>query len=177
MRSTPSFVTALVLAIGLAAPTALAADAQGRGQGRGQAAKPDKGDDKGPKGNKADKPAKKADAADRKGPKGAKVDKDVDVVIDRDVHVRVIRQHRGTGALPPGLAKREQLPPGLRAQLVERGELPAGLQRYVVDVPAGWRAGLPPVPDHYRRYFAGDDLIVVDTRTNRIVAIVRDVLR
>jgi hypothetical protein len=34
---------------------------------------------------------------------------------------------------------------------------------------------LPPVPAHYHRYFAGDDLIVVDTRTNRIVALVRDV--
>ena len=38
-------------------------------------------------------------------------------------------------------------------------------------------ARLPPVPPHYQRYFAGDDLIVVNTRTNRVVAIVPNVWR
>ena len=36
---------------------------------------------------------------------------------------------------------------------------------------------LPPVPAYYQRYFGGNDLIVIDTRTNRIVAIIRDVWR
>ncbi len=81
------------------------------------------------------------------------------------------------GSLPPGLAKREALPPGLRAQLRERGELPPGLQKRLVAVPAPLIARLPAVPPYYQRYFAGDDLIVVDTRTNRIAAIVRDVFR
>jgi len=99
------------------------------------------------------------------------------VVIDREGHVRVIREFAQSGSLPPGLAKRKSLPPGLRAQLHERGELPPGLQKRLVPVPAPLIARLPPVPPYYHRYFAGDDLIVVDTRTNHIVAIVQDVWR
>jgi hypothetical protein len=33
------------------------------------------------------------------------------------------------------------------------------------------------VPPYYERYFAGDDLIVLNTRTNRIVAIIPNVWR
>jgi hypothetical protein len=99
------------------------------------------------------------------------------VVFDRDGHVRVIHEYYVAGSLPPGLAKREQLPPGLRAQLHERGELPPGLQKRLIAVPAPLVVRLPPVPSYYHRYFAGDDLIVVDTRTHRIAAIVPDVWR
>jgi hypothetical protein len=99
------------------------------------------------------------------------------VVFDRDGHVRVIHEYARSGKLPPGLAKREALPPGLRAQLHERGELPPGLQKRLIAVPAPLIARLPPVPPYYHRYFAGDDLIVVDEHTHRIVALVPDVWR
>jgi hypothetical protein len=157
MRSN-TLAIAVVLGCVLVAPQTI----YGQGRGRGQEAKSAKQEKKAEK--KADK--QKADA---------KADKDV-VVVDRDGHVRVIREQRAAG-LPPGLAKRQSLPPGLRRQLVERGQLPPGLQRHLVDVPAPWVARMPAVPNYYHRYFAGDDLVVVDTRTNRIVAIVRDVLR
>lgn len=182
MKRTALFVTALALGLALAAPSAASADLQGRGSGRGQAAKSDKASKKHEKHDaKAAKPAKPAKPA--KAAKSAKAAKRSDtddaavVVVDRDRHARVIRESRGTGSLPPGLAKRRSLPPGLRRQLVERGTLPPGLQGYVVAVPDPWEARLPPIPSYYHRYFAGDDLIVVDTRTNRIAAIVRDVLR
>src|SRR5262245_61195058 len=97
------------------------------------------------------------------------------VVIDRDGHVRGIRDYARNGSLPPGLAKRQSLPPGLRKQLRERGTLPPGLQRYLVPVPTVLVSRLPVVPVYYHRYFAGDDLIIVDTQTNRLVAILRDV--
>jgi hypothetical protein len=99
------------------------------------------------------------------------------VVFDRDGHVRVIHEYVVAGPLPPGLAKREPLPPGLRAQLHERGTLPPGLQKRLIAVPAPLVVRLPPVPSYYHRYFAGDDLIVVDDHTHRIVAIVADVWR
>ena len=99
------------------------------------------------------------------------------VVIDRDGHVRVIRDYGRGGSLPPGLAKREALPPGLQKQLRERGELPPGLQKRLIPVPPPLIARLPPVPRYYERYFAGEDLIIVDTRTHRIAAIIRDVWR
>ena len=161
MSKTGRTVGAIVLfsALSLAVP---AWDA-GAGQGRGQAKKADKAE------RKADK---KADTKDDK-----KVDKTRTIVVDRDGHLRVIRDYARGGSLPPGLAKRESLPPGLRKQLRERGELPPGLQNRLVPVPAPLGARLPPVPSYYQRYFGGDDLIVVDTRTNRVVAIIRDVWR
>jgi hypothetical protein len=107
--------------------------------------------------------------------KGGKAEETV--VIDRDGHVRVIREYARGGSLPPGLAKREALPPGLRKQLRERGELPPGLQKRLVAVPAPLAARLPPVPPYYERWFAGDDLIIVDTRTHRIAAIIPNVWR
>ena len=99
------------------------------------------------------------------------------IAIDRDGHVRVIREYGRGGSLPPGLAKRQALPPGLRKQLRERGELPPGLQKRLIPVPQPLIARLPPVPPYYQRYFAGDDLIIIDTRLNRIAAIIRDVWR
>jgi len=99
------------------------------------------------------------------------------VVVDRDGHHRVIREYAVAGSLPPGLAKRESLPPGLRKKLRERGALPPGLQKRLVPVPAPLAARLPGIPSYYDRYFIGDDLIVVDTRTNRVVTVIRDVWR
>src|SRR5580704_17384993 len=37
--------------------------------------------------------------------------------------------------LPPGLAKKDQLPPGLEKQLVRRGSLPPGLQKRIQPCP------------------------------------------
>ena len=147
-------------------PAGSAVAAQGRGQEKKveKAAKPDKAE-------KADKTAKAdKDTGKHKGAVPPQV-----VVVDRDGHTRVIRDYAHAG-LPPGLAKRQSLPPGLRQQLHENGELPPGLEKRWVAVPQPWIGRLPPVPDYYRRYFAGDDLIVVDSRTNRIAAIIRDVL-
>src|SRR5689334_8900928 len=83
------------------------ADAQGRGRGRGQANK------------------EAAEAAPRA---------DVDINIDVDAHRRVVREYYTANSLPPGLAKRQSLPPGLQKQLVERGTLPPGLQKRLVPV-------------------------------------------
>lgn len=99
------------------------------------------------------------------------------VVFDRDGHVRVIHEYAHAGSLPPGLAKRHSLPPGLRAQIHERGALPPGLQKRLIAVPAPLATRLPPVPPYYHRYFAGDDLVVVNDHTHRIVAFVPDVWR
>ena len=151
MRKTRRFVGAIVLfsAFSLAIPAADALAGQGRGRGQ----------------------AKKADKADKKDGKPEAI------VVDRDGHIRVIREYARGGSLPPGLAKRESLPPGLRQQLRERGALPPGLQRRLVPVPAPLVTRLPAVPPYYQRYFAGDDLLVIDTRTHRIVVIIRDVWR
>jgi len=100
-----------------------------------------------------------------------------EVVIDRDGHARAVREYAHDGTLPPGLARREALPPGLRAQLHERGTLPPGLQRRLVPVPYSLARRMPRIPSYDRRYFAGDDLVIVDTRTHYVVAIIPDVWR
>lgn len=88
---------------------------------------------------------------------------------------RIIREYYTSNALPPGLAKRDELPPGLRKQLRERGTLPPGLQKRLTPVPRPLGGRLPSLPRYYSRYFAERDLVVVDSRTNRIVSITPDV--
>jgi hypothetical protein len=89
----------------------------------------------------------------------------------RGVYATTADKHRG---LPPGLAKRQSLPPGLAKQLRERGRLPPGLQKRLTPVPDGWSYRYGGLGPHRARYFAGRDLVIVDTRTQRIVSIVRN---
>ena len=98
------------------------------------------------------------------------------VVIDRDGHRRIVTQYYSHESLPPGLAKRQSLPPGLRKQLRERGHLPPGLQKRLVPVPGPLISQLPSLPPYYNRYFAGRDFLIVDRRTNAIVAVIPDVV-
>jgi hypothetical protein len=88
----------------------------------------------------------------------------------------VITDYYSREGLPPGLARRESLPPGLARQLRERGTLPPGLQRRLYPVPQPLLGRLPAAPSYYSRYFVGRDLVVVDRRTQRVVAIVPNVL-
>jgi hypothetical protein len=159
----------LALAAGAAAPLAAHAGASPYSI-ESQKPKPDK-----PKPEKAQKakPGKQEKAAAKQN---GRADADVVRVFDRDGHTRVIRDYSRSG-LPPGLAKREALPPGLRKQIRERGTLPPGLDKRFIDVPADWATRLPALNRYERRYFVGDDLIVIDTRTNTIVAYLADVLR
>lgn len=90
--------------------------------------------------------------------------------------MRVVREYYSSQGLPPGLAKRQSLPPGLRRQLRKRGQLPPGLQKRLTPVPSPLVSRLPPAPPYYTRYFAGRDLLVVDTRTQRIVMLIPNIL-
>ena len=87
-------------------------------------------------------------------------------------HCRVVvRDYYDRHALPPGLAKKQSLPPGLRKQLHERGHLPPGLDKHMVAVPVELDRELPPLPPHHTRFFVDSDLLVVDVRTNFVVSI------
>ncbi len=126
----------------------------------------------GAQGNKNAKPNK--DQKDQKDQKGHDGNANIVVVVDRDGHSRVVREYVTRGNLPPGLAKRRTLPPGLSKQLRENGALPPGLRDYYTPVPADWNGRLPALPPYYSRYFVGRDLIIVDTRNDTLVAIIRD---
>jgi len=73
--------------------------------------------------------------------------------------------------LPPGLAKRDQLPPGLEKQLVRRGTLPPGLQKRLQLCPEDLERRLPPPPPDCAHVLIGGHLVLLNRRTNLVVDI------
>ncbi len=81
---------------------------------------------------------------------------------------------RGGGGLPPGLAKREKLPPGLERQLVKNGTLPPGISKRAL--PPGLASRLGPLPTGTERVIVGGDVALIDIATGVIIDILKDVL-
>ena len=73
--------------------------------------------------------------------------------------------------LPPGLAKRDQLPPGLEKQLVRRGTLPPGLQKRLQPCPEDLERRLPPPPPDCAHVLIGGHIVLLNRRTNLVVDI------
>ena len=78
--------------------------------------------------------------------------------------------------LPPGLAKRNQLPPGLERHMRKNGELPAGLQRHLQSLPRPLVRLLPRVPGSVGRGVIGPHVVLLEIGTNRILDILADVI-
>lgn len=136
--------------------------AQGNGNGHGKG-----------KGNKHQQFQDDEDAAASYEGVGVRV---VFSARDRDI-IRDYYQDRFSN-LPPGLAKRGgNLPPGLQKHLDRDGTLPPGLQKRVQPFPPELERRLPSLPRTYRRVTLGVDILILDRRTERIVDIVRDILR
>ncbi len=68
----------------------------------------------------------------------------------------------GREGLPPGLAKRDRLPPGLEKQLQRNGTLPPGLEKRVQPLPGGCEARLPRLPGDWRRVILSGRIILLD---------------
>ena len=79
-----------------------------------------------------------------------------------------------TGNRPPGLAKRDSLPPGLQKQLVRNGKLPPGLAKR--DVPNDLLRRLGAAPKGTQRYLVGSDMILVDVATNVLLDTIKGAL-
>lgn len=73
--------------------------------------------------------------------------------------------------LPPGLAKRDRLPPGLERQLVERGELPPGLRRRIEPCPEELWRRLPPPPRDCEYVFVSGHLVLLNRRNFVLVTV------
>lgn len=80
---------------------------------------------------------------------------------------------KGRG-LPPGLAKREQLPPGLQMQLEKNGTLPPGLAKR--DLPSDLRGRMPGRDSRYDTFEIDNDVVLVERATGVIVDILADVI-
>ncbi|HWP57206.1 MAG TPA: hypothetical protein VNL14_04915 [Candidatus Acidoferrales bacterium] len=78
--------------------------------------------------------------------------------------------------LPPGLAKRGKLPPGLQKHLERHGTLPPGLQKRLEPFPDDLERRLPPLPEIWSRVILGRDVLLIDRRTQRILDIIENVI-
>jgi hypothetical protein len=78
---------------------------------------------------------------------------------DRDIHdwYRTHYSH-----LPPGLAKRDRLPPGLERQIIVQGYLPVELRHRMQPCPRELEVMLPPPAPGYAHYFIGGNLVLVN---------------
>ena len=85
---------------------------------------------------------------------------------------RKAKKNRGGGG-PPGIAKRDQLPPGLEMQLERWGRLPPGLERQGLPTNLSYRLGRP--LDGLHRQVVGADVLLVETATGIILDILRGV--
>ena len=79
---------------------------------------------------------------------------------DREIIIEFARENRS--ALPPGLAKKDRLPPGLERQLRRNGQLPPGLQKRLTTFPRSLEARLGTLPRGARRVFLGDRALILD---------------
>ena len=84
---------------------------------------------------------------------------------DRDIHdwYRAHDSH-----LPPGLAKRDRLPPGLERQLIVNGTLPPGLRGKMHPCPRELEAMLPPPPPNFVHVVVGGNLVMYNRATFQI---------
>jgi hypothetical protein len=74
-----------------------------------------------------------------------------------------------TNGLPPGLAKKSDLPPGLEKQLRRNGRLPPGLEKKLVPFPAAIEARLPPCPPDVHRGFMSGVAVMYNSRTGLVI--------
>ncbi len=92
----------------------------------------------------------------------------------RQRHQHKYKKSKGRGkGLPPGLAKREQLPPGLQKQIARRGTLPPGLQGKALPYELEHR--LSPLPEGYARVRIGADIVLLDQNTRIMVDVIKSI--
>jgi Ni/Co efflux regulator RcnB len=134
----------------------LAAFAQGQGNGRGRQEREDRGERGHGRETKEHGRKKKRDTyySDQ----------------NREWARTWYRDHHGD--LPPGLAKRDELPPGLARQLRVRGTLPPGLQKKIHPVPEAFVSHLPPPPPDCEHVLIGGNIVLMNRKTHLVLDIV-----
>jgi Ni/Co efflux regulator RcnB len=90
---------------------------------------------------------------------------------DRDEMRDWYHDHDHDNHLPPGLAKRDQLPPGLEKQLRVRGTLPPGLRKKMAPCPEELERRLPPPPVGCAHVVIGGHVVLVNRSTYLVMDI------
>ena len=80
----------------------------------------------------------------------------------------------GPSGLPPGLAKRGELPPGLQKQLRRNGTLPPGLQKKISPFPNDLSRRLRPLPPDCGcdRIFLDGKALIIARATSAILDVI-----
>jgi len=145
-------------------------DTKGKSDDKGRSDTKGKSDDKGRSETKG-----KSDDKGRPDAKGKPDDKGRSETKGKpDDKGRPDQAQGAARQMPPGLAKRDELPPGLARQLTERGTLPPGLAKR--DLPADL-AGKLPRRGKTSRVIVDDDVVLIDNATERVLDVIGDVVR
>lgn len=150
-------------------------------QGKGQGKPPDKGKpaEKGKSTeagkSEADKEKEKREKEDKEREEQAKKGRAFGMGQEKTIRDWFSNEKNLQG-LPPGLAKRETLPPGLQKHLQRNGTLPPGLQRRIQPLPQTLAQKLPKPPDGVKRVVVAGNVILLEERTSKILDIVTDVI-
>ena len=98
-------------------------------------------------------------------------------IIFNDADRRKIKQYfdkkHKLKTLPPGLAKKDELPPGLRKHIEKYRELPPGIEGR--RLPQELENKLSPLPSNYIRLQVGGDIVLIHGRTRYVLDVVFDV--
>jgi hypothetical protein len=98
-------------------------------------------------------------------------------VFTKEERVKISNWFRDNrSGLPPGLAKKEKLPPGLERQLRERGKLPPGLQKKIQPFPPALERELRVLPTGWRRAVIAGNVVLMNERTAVVYDIIRNVI-
>lgn len=95
---------------------------------------------------------------------------------EKNIIVEWFSDEANTKGLPPGLSKRDELPPGLQKQLMRNGTLPPGLQNKVAPLPSDLSRRLSPLPEGMQRVILAGSVILLEEKTAKILDIIEDVV-
>jgi hypothetical protein len=90
---------------------------------------------------------------------------------DRRVIKEYVRALPESG-LPPGLAKKDKLPPGFEGHFRRKAVLPGALVKQLYPMPGDLDKRLPGLPTDYRRGLISGYVVIVDNRTQSIFDLV-----
>jgi len=156
MKSSRWLHTFAIAILALSTSMVLAQEGHGHGRGHDKHGNEDEDNDNDRKGN-SDK---------EHGHKGRGYGHGYD---DRDHQVMHGWYEGHRGNLPPGLAKKDRLPPGLERQLELRGTLPPGLRGRIYAVPVDLERELPPPPPNCEHVFIGGHVVLLNRSTFVVV--------
>jgi hypothetical protein len=89
---------------------------------------------------------------------------------DREKISQYFAGGRHNKSLPPGLAKKQELPPGLQKHIEKHGVLPPGLEGR--SLPAALERTLTPLPEGYVRLKVGGDVVLMNEKTRIVFDVV-----